>query len=64
MERPEPSRPTTADGGSRSLGATAVTHHDIVRLLESLAEWGCDFTGVELLYRYDGNRGFSLAQGQ
>jgi isocitrate dehydrogenase len=46
------------------VGATAVTHHDIVRLLENLAEWGCDFTGVELLYNYDGSRGYSLAQGQ
>ena len=46
------------------LGTTAVTHHDIVRLLESLAEWGCDFTGVELLYDYDGAKGYSLAQGQ
>ena len=46
------------------VGATAVTHHDIVRLLDNLAEWGCDFTGVELLYNYDGSRGYSLAQGQ
>jgi isocitrate dehydrogenase len=45
-------------------GESAVTRQDIVRLLDSLAQRGCDFTGVELLYLYDGRRGFALAQGQ
>lgn len=45
-------------------GERAVTREDILRLLENLTEWGCDFTGVELLFDYDGERGFSLAQGQ
>ncbi len=41
-----------------------LTHHDVVALLGRLAHRGWDFVGVEQLYEYDGERGYSLAQGQ
>jgi isocitrate dehydrogenase len=41
-----------------------LTHQDVLVLLSNLAEWGRDFTGIEMLYEYDGQRGFSRAQGQ
>lgn len=45
-------------------GVADLTHQHVLHLLGNLAEWGRDFTGVELLYNYDGQRGFSRAQGQ
>ncbi len=42
----------------------AVTHRDVIALLESLAEAGFDFIKMEHLYTFDGERGFSLGQGQ
>ena len=47
-----------AEGGRR------LTHHDIVLLLGRLAQRGWDFVSVEHLYEYDGEPGYSLAQGQ
>jgi isocitrate dehydrogenase len=42
----------------------AVTHHDIVALLARLADRGFDFIQTAHLYDFDGERGYSLAQGQ
>jgi len=44
-------------------GVADLTHQHVLHLLGNLAEWGRDFTGVELLYNYDGQRVFSRAQG-
>lgn len=41
-----------------------ITHTDIVKLLESLADKGIDFIKTENLYDFDGKRGYSLAQGE
>lgn len=45
-------------------GVEDLTRQDVLTLLGNLAEWDRDFTGVEMLYDYDGQRGFSKAQGQ
>ena len=42
----------------------ALTHFDIVALLQRLADRGFDFIKTEHLYEFDGERGYSLAQGQ
>ena len=42
----------------------AITHHDVVTLLARLADRGFDFIQTAHLYEFDGERGFSLAQGQ
>ncbi len=42
----------------------AVTHDQIVQLLQSLAQSGMDFIKTENLYTFDGKRGYSVAQGQ
>ncbi|MBI1357025.1 MAG: NADP-dependent isocitrate dehydrogenase [Acidobacteria bacterium] len=41
-----------------------LTHQDIAVLLARLAERGFDFIKTEHLYEFDGQRGYSLAQGQ
>lgn len=45
-------------------GVEVLTRQDVLTLLGNLAEWDRDFTGVEMLYEYDGQRGYSKAQGQ
>src|SRR5579862_2634314 len=42
----------------------AIQHEDIIRLLSSIAELQLDTIKTENLYTYDGELGFSLAQGQ
>jgi isocitrate dehydrogenase len=44
--------------------ACAVTHHDIVMLLEAVDSAGLDFIKTENLYTFDGKPGYSLGQGQ
>ena len=41
-----------------------ITHSQISSLVAKLAEAGIDFVKVENLYEFDGNRGYSLAQGE
>lgn len=41
-----------------------VTHAQIVKLLQSIADDGIDFIKIENLYYFDGQRGFTVAQGQ
>ncbi len=41
-----------------------VTHAQIAQLLHALAEAGLDFIKTENLYYFDGQRGFTVAQGQ
>lgn len=41
-----------------------LTHQDIVVLLARLADRGLDFIKTEHLYEFDGERGYSLPQGQ
>lgn len=41
-----------------------VSHAQIVQLLNALAEAGLDFIKTENLYYFDGQRGFTVAQGQ
>ncbi len=41
-----------------------LTHQDVVILLARLADRGLDFIKTEHLYEFDGERGYSLAQGQ
>jgi len=43
---------------------TEITHKDIIMLLGKIDEAGFDFIKTEHLYLFDGNRGFSLGQGQ
>lgn len=43
---------------------TAIKHTDIIQLLENLNELGWDVVKTENLYTYDGELGFTLAQGQ
>lgn len=42
----------------------AVTHAQIVQLLQSIADSGLDFIKTENLYFFDGQRGYTVAQGQ
>jgi isocitrate dehydrogenase len=42
----------------------ALTHQDVVALLGRLADHGLDFIQTQNLYEFDGERGYSLAQGQ
>ena len=42
----------------------AVSHHEIARLLARVADAGMDFIKIENLCTFDGQPGFSLAQGQ
>jgi isocitrate dehydrogenase len=41
-----------------------VTHHDLVQLLEAFDNLNLDVIKTENLYTFDGQVGFSLAQGQ
>jgi isocitrate dehydrogenase len=47
----------------QSSGA-AITHGQIIHLLERVEAAGLDFIKTENLYRFDGEQGFSLGQGQ
>jgi isocitrate dehydrogenase len=51
---------------SRFIGAGGrrVAHADIVALLGRLADAGLDFVKTENLCEFDGERGFSLGQGE
>ncbi len=42
----------------------AISHRDVVKLLGRLADHGFDFIQAIQLYEYDGERGYSLAQGE
>lgn len=48
----------------RFLAKTACSHSDIIQLLGALAEHRLDFIKTEHLYRFDGERGYSLANGE
>jgi isocitrate dehydrogenase len=45
-------------------GETAIYHHQILSVLQQVQELGFDFIKTENLYTFDGERGFSLAQGE
>jgi isocitrate dehydrogenase len=44
--------------------SSVITHDDIASLLSALAEAELDFIKTENLYNFDGERGYSLAQGE
>jgi isocitrate dehydrogenase len=48
----------------QSVGEMPVTHHIIISLLQRAANAGFDVIKTENLYMFDGERGFSLGQGQ
>lgn len=50
--------------GEGPLPGAAINHKNIVDLLNRAAEAGFDFIKMENLYRFDGQLGFSLGQGQ
>ncbi|MBW3469930.1 NADP-dependent isocitrate dehydrogenase [Arthrospiribacter ruber] len=41
-----------------------ITHEDVLELLRQIKELGFDFIKTEHLYTFDGERGYSLAQGE
>lgn len=43
---------------------SAITHYDVLQLLQEMNELGLDLVKVENLYTFDGKLGFSLMQGQ
>jgi isocitrate dehydrogenase len=43
---------------------SAITHHDIIDLLQKFEDAGLDVIKTENLYTFDGKIGYSLAQGQ
>ena len=43
---------------------SGIRHDDVVELLRSLSYAGVDFIKTEQLYTFDGERGYSLGQGQ
>jgi isocitrate dehydrogenase len=43
---------------------TAITHGQILSILKQVEDLGFDFIKTENLYTFDGERGFSLAQGE
>jgi isocitrate dehydrogenase len=45
-------------------GGSAVTHAQIISLLKRFADAGYDFIKTENLYNFDGQRGYSLDQGE
>lgn len=45
-------------------GKTPITHADVLHQLAMFSENGFDFIKTEHLYNFDGERGYSLAQGQ
>jgi isocitrate dehydrogenase len=50
--------------GEGPLPGDAITHGQIISLLQRTYEAGFDFIKLENLYRFDGELGFSLGQGQ
>ncbi len=50
--------------GEGPLPGAGITHAKIIALLQRLHEAGFDFIKMENLYRFDGELGFSLGQGQ
>ncbi len=51
----------------RLMGASdgaVVSHQDVAQLLQRMADAGLDFIQTEHLYHFDGERGYSLGQGQ
>ena len=44
--------------------AEPVTHEQIIHLLQSVSKAGLDFIKTENLYTFEGQRGYSVAQGQ
>jgi isocitrate dehydrogenase len=50
--------------GEGPLPGKSITHQQIVSLLQRAHEHGFDFIKMENLYRFDGQLGFSLGQGQ
>jgi isocitrate dehydrogenase len=48
----------------QSIGEVPTTHYQIVSLLQRASNAGFDFIKTENLYMFDGERGFSLGQGQ
>ncbi|MCK5102701.1 MAG: NADP-dependent isocitrate dehydrogenase, partial [Cyclobacteriaceae bacterium] len=44
--------------------AETVTHDQILSLLNEVKEVGFDFIKTENLYTFDGEKGYSLAQGE
>src|SRR5687767_2087381 len=47
-----------------STGGNGISHQQIVELLQSVGEAGLDFIKTENLYNFDGERGYSLDQGE
>ena len=41
-----------------------ITHEQILELLSGVKELGLDFIKTENMYNFDGERGYSLAQGE
>ena len=58
------SAPTSAAAGSWAPAASRVTHADIVALLSRIAGAGLEFVMTENLSDFDGERGYSLGQGE
>ncbi len=48
----------------RYMAPHAITHRDILGILEQVMKLGLDFIKTEHLYTFDGEPGFSLGQGQ
>ena len=47
-----------------STGSNGISHQQIVELLQSVGDSGLDFIKIENLYNFDGERGYSLDQGE
>ncbi|PJF42498.1 MAG: isocitrate dehydrogenase [Phototrophicales bacterium] len=47
-----------------SVDGETIQHHQIIRLLERTAAAGLDFIKTENLFNFDGERGYSLGQGE
>jgi isocitrate dehydrogenase len=45
-------------------GSGAVTHLQIVNLLDRIQKAGLDFIKIENLYTFDGQRGYVASQGE
>jgi isocitrate dehydrogenase len=48
----------------QSIGELPITSHHIISLMQRAANNGFDVIKTENLYMFDGERGFSLEQGQ
>lgn len=44
--------------------AATVTHSEILKLLKAISDTGLEFIKTENMYTFDGERGYSLAQGE